>query len=182
MSSFFETFSPDEHETTSYDVLPAGDYSVICTAMEEKATKAGTGSYIAATFQVIDGAHQGRMVWANFNVNNANPKAEEIGRRELADLCRAVGVTPRSSDELLNIPLTIKIAIDKDDPERNRIKAYRPGGKAAPKNSIDQLGGTGPHNVALDAAPSTPVATSGAPVAAPAPVPQQVAKKSPWKK
>ena len=180
MSSFFETFSPDEHETASYDVLPAGDYLAIVKAMEEKTTKAGTGSYIAASFQIIDGPAQGRMVWGNFNVNNPNPKAEEIGRRELADLCRAVGVTPRSSDELLNIPLVLKVAVDKDDPERNRIKGYRPATKGqqatapAKKNTIAQLDGP---QVTLGASPA---AQAAPPAAAPASAP--AVKKSPWKK
>jgi hypothetical protein len=181
MSNFFETFSPDEHETASYDVLPAGDYLAIVTAMEEKGTKKGDGSYLAASFQIIDGPAQGRMLWGNFNVNNPNPKAEEIGRRELADLCRAVGVTPKNSDELLNIPLVLKVAPDKDDPERNRIKGYRPAAKgqqpavSKQKNSIAQLDGP---PVTLP----SPKADTNAPVERLAPAVAPAVKKSPWKK
>jgi hypothetical protein len=128
--SFFEEnkFDANEYEPgKSFDVLPPGEYKVILTDICEKTTKAGNGKYLAAAMQIVEGEHADRMIWSNFNVENPNPKASEIGRRELADLCRAVGVpAPKSESQLLNVPIVVKLAVDKNDATRNVVKAYKP--------------------------------------------------------
>lgn len=90
--------------------IPAGKYLAMITASEEKPNKAGTGSFLELTFQVLDGPFKNRMLWHRLNLNNPQPLAVQIAKAELSALCRAVGVmTPRDSVELHNLPLVITV-------------------------------------------------------------------------
>ncbi len=94
--------------------LPAGKYLAAIIASEMKATKTGDGSYLQLTFQVLDGPHKGRQLWARLNLVNRNEVTVKIARAELSALCRAVGVmTPKDSCELHNLPLLIKVRLKK---------------------------------------------------------------------
>ena len=98
--------------TNNFDPLPPGWYEVSITDAEIRKTKAGTGSYIAVRYDVIGPTHQGRVVFRNLNIRNPNPKSEEIGRQQLGDLMRAIGV-PRltDTDQLIGGSLKIKLKI-----------------------------------------------------------------------
>ena len=65
--------------------------------------------------------------YINFNLDNPNPKAVEIANKELATICRAVGlVSVEDSDELHGLPMECKAAIESggDYPDKNVIKNY----------------------------------------------------------
>jgi Protein of unknown function (DUF669). len=124
--------------TDSYDPIPAGWYSVMITDSEFKATSAGTGQYLKLRFDVIEGEHQGRVIFTNLNLDNPNPKAVEIAQKDLAQICHAVGVmAPDDSTELHDKPLQAKVTIrparDGYDAQ-NEVKGYRAmeGASAAP--------------------------------------------------
>jgi hypothetical protein len=123
-------FNADEVEPrTGFDPLPAGKYPAVCVDSEEKPTKAGTGSYIQFTFEVLDGEYKGRRLWARLNLNNPSQTAVDIARTELSALCRAVGVKQlKDTAQLHDIPLVLKVAAKKDaDGEvRNEVKGYEP--------------------------------------------------------
>lgn len=68
------------------ETLPAGKYVCNITNAELKDTKAGNGKYVKVEFTVKEGESSGRKVWAQINVANANPKAEEIGKSQLKSL------------------------------------------------------------------------------------------------
>ena len=112
-----------------FTVLPAGTYHAIITESDVKPTKAGTGQRMNLTFRITDGPCANRVVFAGLNVANENPKAEEIGQRELSSLCHAVGVLKlQDTSQLHNIPVAIRVSIKKDEsgqyPDRNEIKAF----------------------------------------------------------
>jgi hypothetical protein len=99
---------------TNFDPLPAGKYLAAITESEMKPTKAGTGNFLQLTFQVLDGPHKGRLLWARLNLDNPNATAVQIARAELSAICRAVGVmAPRDSVELHNLPLVISVRCKK---------------------------------------------------------------------
>lgn len=108
--------------------IPAGSYIAIITESESKATKAADGRYLQLTFQVIEGEHKGRLVWARLNLENKNQTAVEIARAELSAICRAVGVMkPNDSAALHNIPLKITVGLKRRDDTGelgNVIKGY----------------------------------------------------------
>jgi len=139
-------FNANEYEpSSSPDPLPAGKYPAVITDSEMKATKAGTGEYLQLTFEVIDGPHKGRKVWARLNLDNPNETAVKIAQAELSAICRATGVmTPNDSVELHDLPLVIDVRCRKRPDTgdiSNEIKGYLPKAQAA---------------AASPAAPSTP--------------------------
>jgi hypothetical protein len=115
MKMKLENFNPSDYpDPNKFEPIPAADYLCVITDSEEKRTRAGTGSYLALTFEVIEGKYKGRKVWANLNIRNPNKTAEQIGREHLAAICRAVGATnPGDSYELHNKPLVVSVDIEK---------------------------------------------------------------------
>lgn len=113
---------------TNYEVLPEGWYNTRITEAKIKATKKGDGQYIAVRYDIIGPSHQGRVVFGNINVKNSSPKAEEIGRQQLGNLMRAIGLTRvTDTDQLINGELQIKLSIKRDEEygDKNEIKAFK---------------------------------------------------------
>ena len=106
-------FNAEEVEpSSSFDPIPAGWYTAIISNSELKATRDGYGEYLSLTLQIIDGQYENRFVFARLNLKNANDKAVAIARKDLAAICRAVGVmSPQASEELHDIPLMIKVKV-----------------------------------------------------------------------
>jgi len=127
-------FNADEvPPATGFDPIPAGKYKVVITESEEKATKAGTGSYLQLTFVVVEGEFENRKLWARLNLNNPNDQAVSIARAELSAICRAVNVRKiKDSSQLHDIPLVIRVSAKPDDKGeiRNEIKGYEAVGAA----------------------------------------------------
>lgn len=125
----------------SYDPLPQGWYDVNIKGAELKDTKAGTGQYIAVQYDVLGPTHQGRVVFGNLNIRNPNPKAEEIGRQQLGELMRAIGLTTvQDTDQLIGGQLSIRLAVRKSEDygDSNDVKGYKAlsGGVKPAQNSI----------------------------------------------
>ena len=114
--------------STEYSAIPAGKYLAVITNSEMKPTRNNTGRYLELTFEVIEGDHKGRKVWARLNLENVNVLAVQIARGELSAICRAVGImTPNDSAELHNLPLLITVKQKKRDDTgdlSNEIKGY----------------------------------------------------------
>lgn len=100
--------------TGDFDPIPAGKYLAVITDSEMKPTKAGTGSLLQLTFQIVEGEYQNRLLWTRLNLDNPNAVAVQIARADLSAICRAVGVlSPRDSVELHNLPLVIHVRCKK---------------------------------------------------------------------
>jgi hypothetical protein len=121
-------FDASQVEPTSFDPLPAGKYLACITESEMKATKKGAGQFLNLTFEIIEGEHKGRKVWARLNLKNPSPQAEQIARGQLSAICRAVGVmTPRDSVELHNLPLVVTVKVKKREDTgdlQNEVSGY----------------------------------------------------------
>jgi hypothetical protein len=130
LSGFDASQVPEQQEFTA---LPEGQYVMIATNSEWKATKKGTGEYLQFVFEVLDGPFKGRKAWARLNLKNPNQTAVDIAQRELGALCRAVGIIkPSNSSELHNKPFLATVGIEVDDRNRegNSIKKYEPVAQA----------------------------------------------------
>jgi hypothetical protein len=117
----------DIDPATEFEPVPAGKYVAVVTDSGMKATKAGNGSFLELTFEIVEGEFKGRKVWARLNLDNPNPTAVRIARAELSSLCRAVGVMqPKDSCELHNLPLVISVKqrTDGEGEVRNEIKGF----------------------------------------------------------
>ena len=133
-------FNAAEVDTTSRDAIPSGTYEAVVTESETRATKSGTGMGINLTFEILsEGPAKGRKVFAWINFENANVKAQQIGREELASLCKAVGVVNLTDTaQLHNLPLMITVGIDRNDPTRNVVRAYKSKAAAGTTPSVQQ--------------------------------------------
>ena len=121
-------FNAAEIDTTSRDAIPSGTYEAIITDSEMKATKNGLGMGINLTFEILsEGPAKGRKVFVWINYEHPKVEAQRIGREELASLCKAVGVVElNDTDQLHNLPLMVTVGVDRNDPTRNVVKAYKP--------------------------------------------------------
>lgn len=112
----------------SYDPIPDGEYTLKALDAEEKATAAGTGSYIKVKFEVVKGEYAGRLLWQNFNINNPSEKAQRIGRQQLVAWATACGKPEADdTDKLLEKPFRAAVGIEKGTggySDSNRIKAF----------------------------------------------------------
>ena len=120
---------------TSFDPIPPGWYTVTIASAEVKATKNGTGQYIAIRYDVTGPTHQGRVIFGNLNIRNASPKAEEIGRQQLGELCRAIGLAKvGDTDQLVGHGLSIKVDIEKSEQygDKNQVRGFKPVAGGAP--------------------------------------------------
>ncbi len=131
----FEVNSLPQGNTGNFEPLPPGWYSATMAGAELKATKNGTGQYISIRYDITGPTHQGRVVFGNLNIRNANPKAEEIGRQQLGDICRAIGLARvGDTDQLIGNSLMIKLDIEKSEQygDKNQVKGFKPISGGAP--------------------------------------------------
>lgn len=132
-----EAVSTDHAEAaTGFDALPPGWYPVLIDSAEIKDTKAGNGKYLKLGLSVVGEKFANRKLWPNINLQNPNPKAVEIGMRELAGLGQACGLTAISDTaELVNKQIDVRVKIGKarDGYEPgNEVTAYAlPGSKTS---------------------------------------------------
>lgn len=137
--------------SSSFDPIPAGWYQAIISNSEMKPTRDGYGEYLSLTLQVIEGQYENRLVFARLNLKNANDKAVDIAKKDLAAICRAVGVmSPQSSEELHDKPLMIKVKI------RPAQGEYEASNDVGGYKAVDGADLTPPPKAAT---PATPAAT-----------------------
>jgi len=114
--------------TGDFSPLPDGWYTATVASAEIKQTKAGTGSYISVRYDITGPTHQGRVVFGNLNISNPNTKAEEIGRQQLGDLMRAIGLdTVQDTDQLIGGQCQIKLVTRQQEgyEPSNDIKSWK---------------------------------------------------------
>ena len=119
--------------TSNFEPLPDGWYNATITGAEVKPTKAGDGKYIAAKYTITGPSHQGRVVFGNLNIKNASTKAEEIGRQQLGEIMRAIGLAKvTDTDQLIGGNLGIKLVVKTGEYAGNEIKGYKSLGSGSP--------------------------------------------------
>lgn len=127
-----------------FDVIPPGDYLVQVVQSDLRATKKGDGQYIWLELDILDGQYSGRKLWDNVNIINPNAKAQEIGQKILAQICKATGLAAVTDSEQFHFkPMIAKVkvqpATDQYDAS-NQVKAYRPadGGASQQPGQVAQ--------------------------------------------
>ena len=120
----------------NFEPLPAGWYTATITKAELKTTSAGNGQFIKCRYDITGPSHQGRVVFGNLNIKNPNVKAEEIGRQQLGDIMRAIGLAKVvDTDNLIGGQISIKLEVKNDEQygASNEVKAFKSvTGSAAP--------------------------------------------------
>lgn len=121
-------------EQRDFEPIPAGTYTATVAGIDLRATKAGTGQYLAVRLDVTGPTHQGRVLWTNLNIRNPNAKAEEIARQQLAAIMMAARVDlVQDTDVLIGASVGVKVSISEDATygKRNEVKGILATGGAA---------------------------------------------------
>lgn len=143
----------------AFEPLESGWYIASITGAEEKATNAGTGSYLKLEFTIVSENGKGRKVWTNLNLNNPNPKAVEIAYQQLSAICHAVGVMQLNNiQQVYNMPMGIKLTIRKQEgyEPSNEIKGFK-AANLVPANHLVAQAAPAPQGFApQNAAPVAP--------------------------
>lgn len=138
MAALGKAFDATEHDTTQREYageLPNGIFKLEIEASEVKPTSTGSGTFLATTVSVVEPEEfKGRKIFNNnYNLENSNPKAEEIGKKQFASLCRAIGIDSVEDSEELHFRAFVakvgrgKPSVGKDGknyPGRAEIKRY----------------------------------------------------------
>ncbi len=135
------TVAPQE----TFEPVPAGTYLASIEESEIKETKSRSGQILNLTWRVLDGQFKGRKVFDRVNIVNQNPKATEIGQRQLSAICHAANVLQlNDTQQLHGIPMTIKVIIRKDETgqyaDQNEVKGYTAPAGQAPVQIQGQMG------------------------------------------
>lgn len=163
-------------DANAFDVIPQGQYVLHVSKTELVDTKDKTGAYVKVTFDVMGPTHQGRKIFANFNIRNNSATAEQIGKQQLKQLIVAGHVQEplQDTDQLLGAEVLgdviVKPAHDKYG-ESNTVRKYREVGSAMP--SADMSGSntpvgdavTTPATKSFSSAYAAPASTPAAPTA-----------------
>ena len=125
-----DVFTPENEDSNPFAPIPADWYLAEIIKSEIKTTNDKSGKYIALTFKISEGEHEGRMLYSNLNIVNKSDVAVKIARADLKAICDSVGFTGELEDtiDLHNIPLMIKVTIKPETsqwPAKNEVKAYR---------------------------------------------------------
>lgn len=148
MANLGTKFVAQDHDTEQrgdYEELPNGVYELEVEASDVAATKDGRGTILKTTMTVLrPEEYAKRKLFNNFNLENPSSQAQEIGQRQFASLCRAIGVTEVTDSEELHFKAFIaKIGLGKPSkdgqyPARAEIKTYYfPDQGNVPQPSID---------------------------------------------
>ncbi len=170
MAFLGETFGVDDlpQSDRNYELIPEGWYNVSITKAELGTTKAGTGQKIDIRYDITGPSQQGRVVFQAVNIRNQSQKAEEIGRQQLGEIMRAIGLARvEDTDQLIGGQLCIKIKI-KQPSDKDKAAGYTEN-----KNEVAGFKAANGTN-----APMPSVAPSAAPAASSAPG----GSKPPWAK
>ena len=164
-------------ERFSREPLPAGIYKLAITNAEMKTTKAG-GTMLAMEYEVQEGPHQRRKLFININIKNDTPKAVEMGRLELKELCFAVGKPAiQDSSELIGSAFMGKVKVDKPR------DGYEAGNSVSKYMTLSDPAATGAPAAAPASSPSAAQPAAAAnPPATPAPAQPAAGGAGPWSK
>lgn len=152
MSDFFSSFNANEVEPAQpFAPIPEGVYSAIIVASTVKQTKTKTGEYLALELNIP--SLKNRKARVNITLKNPNAQATEIGRSEMAALCRSIGnMTPKNAAVFANkrVQLTVKLRKNDKDEMENVCKIYAPKesakGEQAAQPAKTETAGEDPFN------------------------------------
>jgi hypothetical protein len=154
-----EFFDPSQQEGSNFDLLTAGVYPAQIIEASVSTPQSLDGHGIRLTWQITEGDYENRHVWQNITFQHSNTQAQEIGRRQLKDLCVACGITTgiHSLDPFKFIPCKIRVGIKKDKngvyDDKNVVTRVWPASYEPPSSAS---GSRPPKPQAAWASPQTP--------------------------
>jgi len=122
-------------KTNSFAPIPEGKYLVVSDEAEIKSNKAGTGEMIAVKFRVIQGEHEGKMLFENYNIKHENQRAVEIALSKVKDFMLSAGAKSfvlNTATDLVGLKAVavVKHRKDQNGETRASISYFKPVGDA----------------------------------------------------
>lgn len=146
MANLQGMYSDTDPVHVPFIALPAGDYLAAISESETKPTKAGDGTNLELTFQIIEGEHKGRTLKTWMSLEHKIDKYAMVARSQFATLRAALGLGQvKDSIELHNLPVIITVICKprKDTGEiSNSIKSFASRNGARP--TVAPATGAGP--------------------------------------
>lgn len=109
-----------------FSPIPKGFYRAVIDESSVEATQRGDGAYLKLRFKICFGEFVNRNIYDNLNIQNQNVQTVNIALAQLAAICKAINFQPPQgafdSAALHNVPLVIRVKIDKED--QNRITEF----------------------------------------------------------
>jgi len=133
-------FNLEEIEASNGGVVPKGTYLVQVEKAELADTKSG-GQMIKVQFNITGEQQNGRKLFEQYNIANANPQAVQIGLGQIKSLVVASGANLSkftSPDQLVGLECLVNVKEYTDDyGEKNSITAYKKLDNGAPKQAAE---------------------------------------------
>lgn len=108
------------NEVPEFELLPNGDYKMMIVESDIIDNKSGNGSHVDLKLVVVDGERKNFVLHHRLTWTSASQDAVQIGRRKLAEICRAVGVmSPNDTSDLHNITFVARVSVQKDKNDPN---------------------------------------------------------------
>lgn len=110
-------------------LLKPGDYDARIMQSEIMPVRSGDGRAIQVAFEMLSPEHEGRIVWSRIHFETQDRLVRDIASRELAALCKAVGVSELTdTEQLLHKCLRVTLGIKprRDGDMTNVVRAYLP--------------------------------------------------------
>lgn len=133
MASIGNSWNPEAEPSSSYQPLPAGRYEMEIVETDYMPAISGKGMVLKCKAQIVGGEYDARPFYINYNLENSNDQAQEIGQRDFAGLRRATGVlAPEDSSELHFKQFGVKIGV-----QEKKIKG--PDGKKPGTGEMENI-------------------------------------------
>ena len=130
-------------EPTQYAPLAKGFYALAIERAEFKANSKNTGYLINVGFTTPTN----RWLWKSFNILHSNPKAQEIGQQQWANLLAALGMSPADFSDPQQVGnmlpgLECEAFVTVDKMNENQISYCLPSGTklSAPQPAATSMG------------------------------------------
>ena len=114
-----------------YQLLENGVYEFVISECKDKENKNKTGHFLSFKLDVVEGRHVGRCVFDSINYKHENQQAEEIGKRKLSQIVKALNKEfVESTAEFIGKRISAEVSRKTSDVygEQNFIKKYLPPG------------------------------------------------------
>ena len=129
MAQLGTKFSAQDHDTEQrdYENLPDGIYALEVTQSEVSPTSKGDGTILKLRYGVIEPEDfKDRLIFGNITLENPNAQAQEIGQKQLASLCRAIGLQEiEDSEELHFQRFVAKVGLSKERKVGDKVYSPR---------------------------------------------------------
>lgn len=101
----------EERPAGGYALVPDGKYNATIETTDVVPTKNKLGTRITGKVKISNGTYAGQILFFNINIQNPNPDAERIGKRQFASLCSAVGKRGTIKDTILLHGKTVGVRV-----------------------------------------------------------------------